>query len=226
MKVTQLADTSVLVQVVNIFHGVSILRSGWHFFDGSLLLSSGRSLGGLDWRLWPLNNGALLLLLLDLSFKCFNTSSAIPGLLERQKFYRHHLINFVILASCSLESSFFLFQNNSIHAGFTIRVEQFLLLRFNGKLCGTSLLSPVTPTPKSTTQQLTFELCRFCGDSRRSLPVCQAVCMSSEAQGFSCRGDAAELCESDPLLKLGSTLLEIVSFHDLVSLCNVLGCIP
>ncbi len=80
--------------------------------------------------------------------------------------------NFVILAPCSLESSFLLFQNNSIHAGFIVRVEQFLLLRFNGELCGTSLLSRVTPTRKSTTQQLTFELCRFCGDSRRSLPVC------------------------------------------------------
>uniref|UniRef100_A0A0E0AZK2 Uncharacterized protein n=1 Tax=Oryza glumipatula TaxID=40148 RepID=A0A0E0AZK2_9ORYZ len=75
------------------------------------------------------------------------------------------------------------------------------------------------PTPKSTTQQLTFELCRFCGDSRRSLPVCQEVYMSSEAQAFSCRGDAVELCQSDPLLLLvsseSSTLLEIVTFHDL-----------
>lgn len=92
MKVTQLADASVLVHVANIFHGVSILRSRRHLFDSSLLLSSGHSLGGLDWRLWPLNNEALILLLLDLSFKCFKTSSAIPGLLERQKFYRHHLI--------------------------------------------------------------------------------------------------------------------------------------
>uniref|UniRef100_A0A0E0MEM5 Uncharacterized protein n=1 Tax=Oryza punctata TaxID=4537 RepID=A0A0E0MEM5_ORYPU len=55
------------------------------------------------------------------------SSSAIFGHLERQKFYRNHLFNFAMLASCSLESNFLLFQNSSIHAGSTIRVGQFLL---------------------------------------------------------------------------------------------------
>uniref|UniRef100_A0A0E0GED4 Uncharacterized protein n=1 Tax=Oryza nivara TaxID=4536 RepID=A0A0E0GED4_ORYNI len=78
--------------------------------------------------------------------------------------------------------------------GSIIRVEQSLLLRSNERLHGTNLLSPMISTSKSMAQQQTFDLCRFRGDSCRSLPVCQAVCMSMEAKGFNRCGFAAELC--------------------------------
>uniref|UniRef100_A0A0E0ETJ0 DUF3778 domain-containing protein n=1 Tax=Oryza meridionalis TaxID=40149 RepID=A0A0E0ETJ0_9ORYZ len=89
---------------------------------------------------------------------------------------------------------------HGIHAGSTVRVEQFLLLRFNGGLRGISLLSPVMPTPKSTAQQLTSDLCCFRGGSCRSFSVCQAGRMLMEAQGSSRRGSAAELRRHGSLL--------------------------
>ncbi len=137
--------------------------------------------------------GSLLLFICCGPLQFYNPA-AILGLLQRQKFYRNHLISHVMWTTCSTESCFLLLQNNSIHAGSIIRVEQSLLLRYNERLHGTNLLSPVIPTPKSTAQQQTFDLCRFRGDSCRSLPVYQAVCMSMEAKGFNRYGFGAELC--------------------------------
>ncbi|BAH93903.1 Os07g0442800, partial [Oryza sativa Japonica Group] len=51
--------------------------------------------------------------------------------------------------------------------------------------------SPVKLTPKSTTQQQTFNLCRSRGGNQRGLSVCQAVCTSMKAHGCSRRGNAA-----------------------------------
>lgn len=180
--------------------------------------------------------GSLLLLLSDLTQ--WLSISAIFGHLERQKLHHNHLFNFVILASCSLESNFLLFENSSIHAGSTVRVEQFLLLRFNSGLRGTTLLSPVMHTPKSTAQYQTSDLCRYRGGRRRSLSVCQTVCTPMEAQGFSRRGSAAKLRRSGPLL-LFSRIWKFVSLDWLVSISlkmvfllplypsvDVLGCIP
>uniref|UniRef100_A0A0E0Q5G1 DUF3778 domain-containing protein n=1 Tax=Oryza rufipogon TaxID=4529 RepID=A0A0E0Q5G1_ORYRU len=115
------------------------------------------------------------------------------------------------------------------------RSDSLLLFSLIWKLRGTNLLSPVTSTPRSTAQHQTFDLCRFRGDSCRSLPVCQAVSMSMETQGFSRRGFAAELCRSDSLLLfsliwklasldwLASTLLEMASCFALS--CILLRCI-
>uniref|UniRef100_A0A0E0EQS4 DUF3778 domain-containing protein n=1 Tax=Oryza meridionalis TaxID=40149 RepID=A0A0E0EQS4_9ORYZ len=70
----------------------------------------------------------------------FFSSSPILGPLERQMCYRNHLTVLVLLVSSSSDSSLLLFQNSSIHAGATVRVD---FLRFNGGLGGISLLSPV-----------------------------------------------------------------------------------
>jgi hypothetical protein len=137
--------------------------------------------------------GSLLLFICCGPLQFYNPA-VILGLLQRQKFYRNHMISHVMWTTCSTESCFLLLQNNSIHAGSIIRVEQSLLLRYNERLHGTNLLSPVIPTPKSTAQQQTFDLCRFRGDSCRSLPVYQAVCMSMEAKGFNRYGFGVELC--------------------------------
>uniref|UniRef100_A0A0D3H7T5 DUF3778 domain-containing protein n=1 Tax=Oryza barthii TaxID=65489 RepID=A0A0D3H7T5_9ORYZ len=100
-------------------------------------------------------------------------------------------------------------------------------LRSNGRLRGIIVLSPVMPPPKSMAQQLTSNLCHFCGNSRRSFTVCQTVSISMEAQVFSRHGFAAELCRSDsPLLFsiywkfasldcLVSSLLEMVAYFTL-----------
>uniref|UniRef100_A0A0E0GEF1 DUF3778 domain-containing protein n=1 Tax=Oryza nivara TaxID=4536 RepID=A0A0E0GEF1_ORYNI len=130
---------------VKIFHGVSFLQS-------DLLLSICR---------------VLLQFLLDLSSQCFYKSSAILGLLQREVLL--HPSDY----SCDVGYLFF-----GILLPFypcIVRVEQIMLLRSNGKLRGTNLLSPVTPTSRSTAQQLTSNWCHFRGDSRRSFPVRQAV---------------------------------------------------
>lgn len=194
--------------------GILFLQSEGYFFVGSLLLFI--CCGPLQ----------------------FYNPAAILGLLQRQKFYRNHLISHVMWTTCSPESCFLLLQNSSIHAGSIIRVEQSLLLISNERLYGTNLLSPVIPTPKSTARQQTSDLCRFRGDSCSSLPVCQAVCMSMEAKGFNRRGFAAELCRSNSLLLfcfirkfaslewLLSTLLEMVSWLKLYPCAMYWGISP
>nr|BAD33941.1 hypothetical protein [Oryza sativa Japonica Group]BAD38555.1 hypothetical protein [Oryza sativa Japonica Group] len=99
----------------------------------------------------------------------YKQCEAILGLLQRQMFYCTHLNFPVMLATCSLKSYFLWFQNSSIHTGSTVRVEHFLLLRSNGRLRGIIVLSPMMPTPKSTAQQLTSNLCHFCGKAFRSV---------------------------------------------------------
>uniref|UniRef100_A0A0E0BY92 DUF3778 domain-containing protein n=1 Tax=Oryza meridionalis TaxID=40149 RepID=A0A0E0BY92_9ORYZ len=98
--------------------GISFLQSEGYFFVGSLLL------------------------FICCALLQFYNPAAILGLLQRQKFYRNHLISHVMWTTCSTESCFLLLQNNSIHAGSIIRVEQSLLLRSNERLHGTNLLSP------------------------------------------------------------------------------------
>uniref|UniRef100_A0A0E0BI29 DUF3778 domain-containing protein n=1 Tax=Oryza glumipatula TaxID=40148 RepID=A0A0E0BI29_9ORYZ len=82
----------------------------------------------------------------DCYFPCFYKSSAILGLLQREVLL--HPSDY----SCDVGYLFF-----GILLPFypcTVRVEQILLLRSNGRIRGTNLLSPVTPTPRSTAQQL------------------------------------------------------------------------
>lgn len=114
---------------------------------------------------------------------------------------------------CSSNLPSCLFPNRRNHAGFVIRVELkppmqpwltgllLKLLRFNDKLRGNPLLSPVMLTPKSTAQQQT-SLCRFHGGSRWGLMACQVECTSNEAQGSSRRGSAASPCRSAPLFTI------------------------
>uniref|UniRef100_A0A0E0MZS2 Leucine-rich repeat-containing N-terminal plant-type domain-containing protein n=1 Tax=Oryza rufipogon TaxID=4529 RepID=A0A0E0MZS2_ORYRU len=86
-----------------------------------------------------------------------------------------------------------------------------------------------------TKRQLTSNLCHFRGDSRRSFPVCQTVSISMEAQGFSRRNFAAELCRSDPPLLfslywkfasldyLDSSMLEMVACFTLYPFVGVVA---